>query len=88
MLIIQVFIEREIVSVVTILSAHTHTHTHTHTHARTHTGTHTGTRTLEHSGYTKLSLKANLKYVGLWVFRSSAAGTAMCRASLSFGIMF
>ena len=46
-IIIKVFLKRKILSLETILNAHTHTHTHTH--ARTHRCT----RTHEHSDHTK-----------------------------------
>ena len=37
----KVFLMRKILSLETILSAHTHTHTHTRTHTHAHTHTHT-----------------------------------------------
>ena len=46
---IKVFIKCEILSVETILSAHTHAHAHTHTHTHSHTYTHTHTHTHTHT---------------------------------------
>ena len=45
-IIIKVFVKHKILSLGTILSAHTHTHTHR------------GTRTHKHSDYTKLNIKS------------------------------
>ena len=47
-IIIKVFIKYKILSIETILSAHTHTHTHTHTHKHTNTQ--------EHFDYTSLTI--------------------------------
>ena len=60
-IIIKAFLKRKILSLETILSAHTHTHKNTHTH------THRGNHTSKHSDYTKLNIHSLKHIMDAWI---------------------
>ena len=62
-ILIKVFLRCKILSLETILSAHTHICMHACMHAYTHTHTHGGTRTHSHSDYTRQQMVGGLEWI-------------------------